>query len=73
MAGISRKKWIKKGKQIVKYTITYRDIFGKQHTYGTFDTIREAKAELQNFNDNSKNISNNVTIGQILKSYQILL
>ena len=69
MAGISKKKWIRKGKQIVKYTITYRDIFGKQHTYGTFDTIREAKAELQNFNDNSKNISNNVTIGQILKSY----
>ena len=69
MAGISKKKWIKKGKQIIKYTITYRDILGKQHTYGSFDTMRDAKAELQNFNNNSKNISNKILTGQILKNY----
>lgn len=69
MAGISRKKWIRNGKQVIKYTITYRDIFGKQHTYGTFDTIKQAKNELQHFNDNHKNISNNLQIGQILRNY----
>jgi len=46
MAGISKKK-IKKGeKVIIKYTITYRDIFGKQHTSGLYDTIKEAKKDL---------------------------
>ncbi len=64
MAGISRKKT----KNGIKYTITYRDIFGKQHTSGLYDTIREAKEKLSIFNKH--NLQNkNITIGEIFSLY----
>lgn len=68
MAGISKKKVKTKKGESIKYTITYRDIFGKQHTSGLYDTIKEAKKDLgkfENINPNTKNI----TYGMIFKVY----
>ena len=49
MAGISKKRIKTKKGIITKYTITYRDIFGTQHTSGLYETIREAKKHLTDF------------------------
>lgn len=49
MAGISKKKVKTKNGVKIKYTITYRDIYGKQHTTGLYDTIKEAKKDLPAF------------------------
>ena len=68
MAGIS-KKIIKTKKGIVtKYTITYYDIFGKQHTSGIYDTRKDAKKDLSKF-ENINPDSKNVTYGMIFKYY----
>ena len=48
MAGISKKRVKTKNGEITKYTITYYDVFGKQHTSGIYDTIKEAKRHLWN-------------------------
>lgn len=45
MAGISKKRT----KNGVKYTITYRDISGRQHTSGLYNTKAEAKKDLVKF------------------------
>ena len=42
MAGISKKRIKTKNGEITKYTITYYDVFGKQHTSGIYDTIKES-------------------------------
>ncbi len=68
MAGISRKTIKTKKGTVTKYTITYYDIFGKQHTSGIYDTIKDAKKDLsryENINPDSKNI----TYGIIFKYY----
>ena len=49
MAGISKKKVRTKNGTKIKYTITYTDIFGKQHTTGYYDTQSEAKRDLWKF------------------------
>lgn len=67
MAGIS-KKTIKTKKGIVtKYTITYYDIFGKQHTSGIYDTKKDAKQDLANFN--KKKNPSNITFGEIINCF----
>lgn len=67
MAGISKKK-IKKGdKVIIKYTISYRDVLGKQHTKGLYDTIKEAKRHLAEFEKVEAN--DNITYGTIFKKF----
>jgi len=68
MAGISKKK-IKKGeKVIIKYTITYRDIFGKQHTSGLYDTIKEAKKDLGKFENINPDVKN-ITYGAVFQMF----
>ncbi len=68
MAGIS-KKTIKTKKGIeTKYTITYRDIFGKQHTSGLYDTQKEAKRHLHKF-ENLNPGKENITYGTIFNNF----
>lgn len=68
MAGISKKKIKTKKGEVIKYTITYYDIFGKQHTSGIYDTIKDAKKDLHKF-EKIFNSDKNVTIGEILSAY----
>ena len=68
MAGISKKRVKTKKGEVVKYTITYYDIFGKQHTSGIYDTIKEAKRHLSKF-ENVNPDNQNITYGQIFKHY----
>ena len=68
MAGISKKRVKTKKGEVVKYTITYYDIFGKQHTSGIYDTIKEAKKNLHKF-DKKETVNGNVTYGDIFKSF----
>ncbi len=68
MAGISKKRIKTKKGEVVKYTITYYDIFGKQHTSGIYDTIKEAKRHLSKF-ENVNPDNQNITYGQIFKHY----
>lgn len=68
MAGISKKKVKTKKGEVIKYTITYYDIFGKQHTSGIYDTIKEAKRHLAKF-ENVNPDNQNITYGQIFKYY----
>lgn len=50
MAGISKKtQKLKNGKVKLFYTITYRDVYGKQHTSGIYATKTEAKTHLHKF------------------------
>ena len=67
MAGISKKRIKTKTGEKVKYTITYTDIFGKRHTSGYYDTIKEAKAHLKEF-ETPKKIEN-ITYGFIFKEF----
>ncbi len=68
MAGISKKRIKTKKGIITKYTITYRDIFGKQHTSGLYETIKEAKKHLTDF-ENINPEKQNITYGEIFKYY----
>ena len=68
MAGISKKKIKTKKGTITKYTITYRDIFGRQHTSGLYDTIKDAKRDLTKFENINPN-NQNITYGLIFKHY----
>lgn len=68
MAGISKKKIKTQKGTVTKYTITYYDIFGKQHTSGIYDTIKEAKKDLTKF-ENINPDNQNITYGQIFKYY----
>lgn len=73
MAGISKKtRTYKNGKTKIFYTITYRDIFGKQHTAGCYNTKAEAKEHINDFNDVNPDISE-ITFEQILKAYMELV
>lgn len=68
MAGISRKNIKTKKGIVTKYTITYYDIFGKQHTSGIYDTLKDAKRNLSKF-ENINPETQNITYGQIFKYY----
>ena len=68
MAGISKKRIKTKKGIITKYTITYRDIFGKQHTSGLYETIKEAKKHLTDF-ENINPEKQNITYGEIFQYY----
>lgn len=68
MAGISKKRVKKDGKEIIKYVITYRDITGRQHTYGSYDKVSDARKDLDKF-DTKINSSKILTIGEITKLF----
>lgn len=68
MAGISKKQVKTKKGVVTKYVITYRDVFGKQHTHGNFDTMKEAKRHLSKFEDVNTD-SKNVTFGMIFNQF----
>jgi len=69
MAGISKKtRKNAKGVTITKYVITYRDIFGKQHTAGNYDTKREALKHINDY-ENIDTTNKNLTLGNILKIF----
>ena len=67
MAGISKKRIKTKKGEVTRYFITYRDIFGKQHTSGYYETIKEAKRHLKEFETPKADI--NITYGQIFNTY----
>lgn len=50
------------------YVITYRDVFGKQHTSGYYRTKSEAQAHLPEFENVNTSVSN-ITFEQIFKPY----
>lgn len=68
MAGISKKKVKTKKGETIKYTITYRDIFGRQHTSGSYRTKQEAKTALKTF-DLEKADCSKITYGQIFNDF----
>ena len=68
MAGISKKTYCTKKGTITKYVITYRDVFGKQHTSGSYLTLKEAKRDLYKF-EKITVIDKDITIGKILDVY----
>lgn len=73
MAGISTKtRKYKNGKTKTFYTITYRDVFGKQHTAGCYATKAEAKKHINDFNDINPDTSD-ITFEQIFKPYMELV
>lgn len=49
MAGISKKRIKTKSGEKIRYTISYTDVFGKQHTSGYYETKAEAKRDLKKF------------------------
>lgn len=67
MAGISKKRIKTKKGEVIKYTITYVDIFGKRHTSGYYETLKEAKKDLKKFE--TPKADNSITYGQIFKTY----
>lgn len=69
LAGISKVK-IKRtnGKIVTKYRITYRDIYGKQHTSKLYDTKETAKKDLYKY-DKVNPDTKNITIGQLISCY----
>ena len=69
MAGISKKTIKKDGKTTVKYTITYRDIYGKQHTSGLYDKKADAKKDLPKFENIKATSNNNVTLGELINVF----
>lgn len=68
MAGISKKTYCTKKGTVTKYVITYRDVFGKQHTAGCFDTLKEAKRELYKYED-VKRVNSNYTNGELFNIF----
>ena len=69
MAGISRKVIRNKaGKERKGFTITYRDIYGKQHTAGFYRTRNEAQEHLHEYKDINPEIKD-ITFAQIFKPY----
>lgn len=69
MAGISKAK-IKRadGRIVIKRRITYRDIYGKQHTSKLYDTLEAAKKDLYKY-ENVDPEARNLTIGQMCNFY----
>ena len=68
MAGISKKTIKTKNKTVTKYTITYRDVFGKQHTSGLYSTYKDAKKDLSKF-ESTNNNEKSITMGRIFNEF----
>ena len=69
MAGISKKiRTYKNKKPKTFYTVTYRDMFGKQHTAGYYETEAEAKKHLNDFDYVNPEVIE-ITFEQIFKPY----
>lgn len=69
MAGVSKKSYtLKSGKKVLYYTATYRDMYGKQHTEGRFQTKSEALKHGLELEKSSPNMTN-VTFEQVFKYY----
>ena len=68
MAGISKKTYCTKKGTVTKYVITYRDVFGKQHSAGCFNTLKEAKKELYKY-ENVKQVNSNYTNGELFNIF----
>ena len=67
MAGISKKRIKTKKGEVIRYTITYVDIFGKRHTSGYYETLKDAKKDLKKFE--TPKADNSITYGQIFKEF----
>lgn len=68
MAGISEVKYHTKKGTVEKYTVTYRDIYGKQHSKGMYDTKKEAKKHLNEFDNIHPDILD-ITFGDIFRPF----
>jgi integrase len=69
MAGIRKKTYKnKKGVEITKYYIVYKDINGKQCSGGSYDTKREAKEHLSEYNEVRND--GEATLGDIFKLFE---
>lgn len=69
MAGISKKvKTNRNGTKKTVYVISYRDMYGKQHTSGYYRTKSEAQAHLSKFENVNTSVSN-ITFEQVFKPY----
>jgi integrase len=66
MAGISKKTYKTKKGIVTRYVITYRDIYGKQHTAGNYSTEKDAKRDLAKYQEIKANCSNNATFGELI-------
>ena len=69
MAGISKKTYKTKKGIVTKYVITYRDVYGKQHTTGNYGTEREAKKDLGKYQDVKINSANNPEFGELINIF----
>ena len=69
MAGISKKTRLSKnGTKVTKYVITYRDIYGVQHTAGNYDTKKEALKHINDY-ENVSCTGKNMTLKNVFKPY----
>ena len=68
VAGVSKVTYKTKKGVVEKYTVTYRDIYGKQHSKGLYDTRREAKKHINDFENINPKISD-ITFGQIFQPF----
>ena len=67
VAGISKKRVKTKNGEKIKYTISYTDVFGKQHTSGIYETRKEALKDLKKFENPT--VNQNITYGFILQEF----
>ena len=68
MASIIKRKYKGKKGDTVKYYITYRDIYGKQHTVGGYSGLQDAKKHLKDFEDGTCSRTD-ITIKDIFDLY----
>lgn len=70
MASIVKRKYKGKKGESTKYYITYRDIYGKQHTVGGYSGLQDAKKHLNDFEDGTCTRTD-ITIKDIFDLYKI--
>lgn len=68
MASIIKRKYPGKKKTTTRYYISYRDIYGRQHTAGGYKTLQDAQKHINDFENASGN-ENEITIKQIFDLY----
>ena len=51
MASIVKKKYVGKKKTTIRYYISYRDIYGKQHLTGGYKKLQDAQKHINDFED----------------------
>ena len=72
MAGISKKTYNTKKGKVTKYVITYRDIYGKQHTTGNYATEKEAKKDLSKYQEIKINSVSNPEFGEQIDLFMVV-